>query len=217
MPNKIKKSIVAIGAHPDDIEIGCGGTIKKFSDFGYDIIFLIATLGEKCDLKTRSLSTIKERRKTESIKSANIFGVIKVFYLNMHDTNIEHNGETVNAIEKYIKKFKPEYVFTHTIEDKHQDHKNLAFSTISACRRSKTNILHYESPSTAQSFLPTVFSDISNTIAYKIKAVKFFASQHDKYYVDPDAIKGLAVYRGYISGSKYAEAFEVSKFYIMGI
>jgi LmbE family N-acetylglucosaminyl deacetylase len=217
LSNNNSKSIIAIGAHPDDIEIGCGGTIKKFSDYGYDIIFLIATLGEKCDLKTRNSSMIKKKRRKESIESANIFGVIKVYYLDMLDTNIEHNGITVNAIEKYIKKFKPEYVFTHTIEDKHQDHKNLAFSTISACRRSKTNILHYESPSTAQSFLPTVFSDISDTLDYKIKAVKFFASQHDKYYVDPEAIKGLAVYRGYISGSKYAEAFEVSKFYIMGI
>lgn len=214
MSNKIIKSAIAIGAHPDDIEIGCGGTLKKLSDNGYDIIFLIATLGERCNFKIDTLKTIKNKRKIESLGSARMLGAVKVFHLDLKDTMIEHTGRTVNSIEKYINKFKPEYVFTHTIEDKHQDHKNLAFSTISACRRTKTNILHYETPSTAQSFIPTVFSDISRTIEYKIKAINFFSSQHNKYYVDPDAIKGLAHYRGYISGSKYAEAFEVSKYYI---
>lgn len=209
-----KSSIIAIGAHPDDIEIGCGGTMKKLSMDGADIIFLIATSGEKCIPDKKKFNAIKKKRREESLRSAKFIGVKKVFNLNLPDTDIEHNGDTVHAIEKYIYRFKPDFIFTHTIEDKHQDHKNLALSTISACRRSRVNILHYESPSTAQSFIPTVFSDISETIKFKTDAINFFSTQRDKYYVDPEAIKGLAKYRGYISGSTYAEAFEVSKYYI---
>lgn len=207
-------SVIAIGAHPDDIEIGCGGTIKKLSLMEINIIFLIATLGEKCERTKGHLAEMKRKRKLESIRSANFIGVNKIYFLNLPDTEIKHNGNTVSEIERYIKKYSPLHIFIHTIEDKHQDHKNLALSTISACRRIKTNILHYESPSTAQSFTPTIFSDISETIEYKINAIKYFSSQYDKYYVDPEAIKGLAKYRGYISGFKSAEAFEVSKYYI---
>lgn len=210
----MKKKIICIGAHPDDIEIGCGATIKKLALQNEDIYFLIGTAGGQVIVNNNKWESLEERRKQESLNAARFLGVKDVFYLNLADTCIEHNGITVKAIENYITSIKPDLIFTHTIEDHHQDHKNLAFSTLSACRRLKTNILHYESPSTAQTFTPTVYSDISNTIEDKIKAINMFFTQDEKVYVNPDAIKGLAQYRGYISGSMYAEAFTVSKYYI---
>lgn len=203
--------VIAIGAHPDDIEIGAAGTIKKFSNSGAEVFFLIATYGENSH-PAPALQI--EQRKKESIASAEYLGVKQIFFLNLHDTKIEHNGMTVSAIEKYINLLDPNFVLTHTKEDGHQDHKNLAFSTISACRRKKINILHYETPSTAQTFLPTLYSDISDTIKYKLETLKMFVSQNHKNYLDPEVIKGLSQYRGYTSGSEYAEGFEVSKFYL---
>lgn len=210
----MKIKVIAIGAHPDDIEIGCGGTVCQFAQNGAEVYFLIATLGEECQIEGEQLSLLIERRKRESISAAGFLGAKEVYFLNLPDTQIQHDGKTVKSIEKHVKMIKPDFIFTHTKEDEHQDHKNIAFSTISACRRQKINVLHYESPSTSRSFLPTVFSDISNTIEEKIKAIKLFESQIAKTYVDPNAIKGLSQYRGYISGSKYAEGFEVSKYYL---
>lgn len=206
--------IIAIGAHPDDIEIGCGGTIKSFASQNAQIYFIVATLGEKCIVNETGNRFLNEKRKEECINASEFLGVKEIFFLGLPDTNIEHNGTTVNSIEKFVNLINPDYIFTHTKEDHHQDHRNLALATVSACRRKRINILHYESPSTAQSFLPVVFSDISNTIIHKIDAISFFSTQNEKIYLDKEAIKGLAKYRGYISGSEYAEGFELSKFYL---
>lgn len=208
------KKIIAIGAHPDDIEIGCGGTIKSFALENAEIYFIVATLGEKCIVKSIGNLDLNEKRKEESINSSKFLGVKEVFFLGLPDTDIEHNGKSVAAIEHYIDLIQPSYIFTHTKEDHHQDHRNLALASISACRRKRINILHYESPSTAQSFLPVVFTDITETIVHKLDAISFFSSQNEKIYVDKEAIKGLAKYRGYISGSEYAEGFEISKYYL---
>ena len=211
----MKKKIIFIGAHPDDIEIGCGATVKKFALQNDDIYFLIGTTGGQAIINNNNdWKSLEEKRVKESLNAAKFLGVKDVFYLNLTDTCIEHNGLTVKSIEKYINSIQPDIVFTHTIEDYHQDHKNLAFSTLSACRRLKTNILHYESPSTAQTFTPTVYSDVSETIEDKIKAITMFITQNGKSYVNADAINGLAKYRGYTSGSMYAEAFTLSKYYI---
>jgi LmbE family N-acetylglucosaminyl deacetylase len=209
-----KNVILAIGAHPDDIEIGCGGTIRSYAIQGADIYFIVATLGEKCIVKNIEEKILFKKRKQESINASKHLGVKEIFYLGLPDTNIEHNGASVDAIEKYVNLLKPNFIFTHTKEDNHQDHRNLALATISACRRQKINILHYEAPTTAQSFLPVVFNDISSTINYKIETLGLFSTQNEKIYLDKEAIKGLAKYRGYISGYEYAEGFEISKFYI---
>ncbi len=206
--------IIAIGAHPDDIEIGCGGTIKSFALQKAEVFFILATLGEKCVVKDIGHQLLYEKRREESINASKVLGVKEIFFLGMKDTNIIHNGDSVAALEKYVNLINPDFVFTHTKEDHHQDHRNLALATISACRRKKINILHYESPSTAQSFLPIVFSDITQTIVHKIDAIGIFSSQNEKIYVDKEAIRGLAKYRGYISGSEYAEGFELSKYHL---
>jgi LmbE family N-acetylglucosaminyl deacetylase len=209
-----KKVILAIGAHPDDIEIGCGGTIRSFALQNADIYFIVATLGEKCVVRNIEEKILLKKRKEENIKASKYLGVKEIFFLGLPDTNIEHNGASVSAIEKYVKLLNPNFIFTHTKEDHHQDHRNLALATISSCRRQQINILHYESPSTAQSFLPLVFNDISATINQKLEALSFFTSQNEKIYLDKEAIKGLAKYRGYISGYEYAEGFEISKYFI---
>ncbi len=209
-----KEIILAIGAHPDDIEIGCGGTIKRFALENAEIYYLIATLGEKCLVEGIEEKLLYQKREKESIAASTFLGVKETFFLGLPDTKITHDGTSVDAIERYVNLLKPNFIFTHTKEDYHQDHYNLALATISACRRTRINILHYESPSTAQSFMPIVFNDISSTINEKIEVISLFTSQNEKKYLDKEAIKGLAKYRGFTSGSKYAEGFEISKFYL---
>ena len=167
-------NIICIGAHPDDIEIGCAGTIKRFINKGNKVYYLIATLGEKVSVDNAEMLKIKDSRTKESINAAKYIGASDIFMLNLNDTRIKHDGDTVKAIEKKINEINPDYIFTHTVDDNHQDHKNIALSTLSACRRRKCNVLHYESPSTAQHFVPTVYSDITYTVNYKIEFIKLF-------------------------------------------
>ena len=130
-------NIICIGAHPDDIEIGCAGTIKRFVNQGNKVYYLIATLGEKVSVDNAELLKIKDSRTKESINAAKYIGASDIFMLNLNDTRIKHDGETVKAIEKKINEINPDYIFTHTVDDNHQDHKNIALSTLSACRRRK--------------------------------------------------------------------------------
>jgi len=77
-----KKVILAIGAHPDDIEIGCGGTIKSFASENAKIYFIVATLGEKCIVKSKLLDIIDENK--DSLRFYNIG--------NNYESKIEHYG-----------------------------------------------------------------------------------------------------------------------------
>ena len=99
---KNKKIILAIGAHPDDIEIGCAGTLHTFADQDASIYYIIASLGEKCDVNNTNQNALLELRKTESLNAASHIGVKDITYMMLPDTFINHDGLTVGSIEKII-------------------------------------------------------------------------------------------------------------------
>lgn len=198
---KGKKLILAIGAHPDDIELGCGGTIKKHILSGDDVFFIVATSGEK--------GGNKEERINEARKSGLLIGIKDIFFLNLPDSFVSHDGQTVQLIDYYIKKMSPSLVYVHSLKDYHQDHSNIAKSTLSASRNMKNSILCYEAPSTTLEFTPIAFSNISETFETKMECINQFVSQEKKDYVERQAIVNLAKFRGKIINAEYAEAFEV--------
>ena len=195
------KSIIAIGAHPDDIEIGCGGTIRKHVLQGHDVFYIIATNGE--------LGGNNEERNDEAKKAAELMGLKNIYFLNLPDTFVSHDGKTVQMLDKIIKEISPSIVYVHSLKDYHQDHSNLAKATLSASRTMKHSILCYEAPSTTLEFIPIAFSDISKTFEFKVKCIRQFVSQEQKNYVEAQAMLNLAKFRGKIINVEYAEAFEV--------
>jgi LmbE family N-acetylglucosaminyl deacetylase len=114
-------------------------------------------------------------------------------------------------IEHIVNQVRPNRIYTHNIDDIHQDHRNVAKATISASRKS-SGILCYETPKSTV-FSPQYFVDISDVIDVKTEAIRCFVSQSNKEYMKINAIKGLASYRGYIVGVKYAEAFSVVRLF----
>jgi len=196
-----RKIILAIGAHPDDIEIGCGGTIKKHVLTGDDVYFIIATSGEK--------GGNKEERIAEAKKSATLMGIKDIYFLSIPDTYISHNGQTVQLIDNIIKKISPNIIYVHSLKDYHQDHSNIAKSTLSSSRNMKNSIMCYEAPSTTLEFTPNAFKNISVTFESKMECINQFVSQEKKDYVERQAIVNLAKFRGKIINVEYAEAFEV--------
>jgi len=192
--------VLAVGAHPDDIELGAGGTIAKHVKEGDEVHFLILTYGEQ--------SGSKSEREREAKESAKILGVKSLRFGGIPDTRVTDGIETILIIEKVINEVKPDRIYTQSSKDRHQDHRNTALATFSAGRYVQ-EILAYESPDSYPNFVPQYYVQITDTISTKIEALRQYHSQRNKRFFEVDAIKGLAQFRGYQIGVPYAEAFEV--------
>jgi len=203
------KSILVFGAHPDDLEIGMGGTIAKLSAMGYEVQPIIATLPNFVKSDT------KEGRKTESMLSAKVMGCEPPVFLDLSPDEMIFGRKFITLIDSLVTKYKPDSVFTQWYGDSHQDHQTMTKSVISACR-DQDNLFMYETTIpggiTENSFRPQLFVDISETVDTKKNALECFESQFvrcGKIWIP--AIIGRCSYRGYQINSKYAEAFEVVK------
>ena len=205
----IKRSIVAFGAHPDDIEIGMGATVPKLVGLGYDVNLVMATLPNFVVTDT------KEDRRREATMSAKVMGCKAPEFLDLAPDEIIVGRKFVTLIDKLIKKYEPEAVFTQWIGDSHQDHQALTRAVIAASR-DVDNLFMYETTIpggiTENAFRPQLFVDVTQTLDIKRNALDCFDSQ--KIRCGPvwiDALVGRCSYRGYQMNTKYAEAYEVVK------
>ena len=217
--------VLAVGAHPDDIELGCGATLALFKKRGHEIHLLVLTKGEA--------SGNPVAREKECLISAKTLGTDNLYFGKLRDTKITDGFETIVEVEGYIKKINPDIIFGHSPKDGHQDHRNAAMATLSAARNSK-KVLLYESPAALRDFCPQLFVDVSSTFDMKLKALEAFGSQVSKIYFKgngshsvgvhspavgsaripyvSNASEGLARFRGFQAGVELAEGFEVGKF-----
>ena len=198
--------VLAIGAHPDDIELGCGGLLLKAIKLGHEIFFFILTRGE-AGQKVSS----EEDRESEAKQSAETLGATLRFG-EFEDTKLVPTGDLVNSIERIVNEVCPDLVLTHSIKDDHHDHRAVGSATIEAARLSE-NIFTYENPLT-KDFVPQAYVDISDVINGKIQLLNLYPSQRDKDYLKSNAIFGLAQYRALqsrIPNVKFAEAFQITK------
>lgn len=113
-----KMNILAIGAHPDDIEYGCGGVLLKAKEKRNKIYFYVLTKGGKV-----GSSKIRER---EQEKSAQFLGVEELFWGNFTDTDLPSLNILIQEVEKVLGKTNPDEVYVNYFEDTHQDHRNLS-------------------------------------------------------------------------------------------
>lgn len=189
--------VLAVGAHPDDIEFGCFGTLARLAK--ESVHFVILSGGE--------LSGSKQKRLLECKKSAKLLGAqLEIF--DYPDGQIPVNVEIIDKLTSCIRKIAPQTVFALYPNDTHQDHRNTSRAAISSCRN-VNELLFYEVPSTEMDFHPNVFYDITNHFDLKEKGLLCHKSQIKKPYLNLGAIKGLAQYRAYQCGfnNRLFEAF----------
>jgi LmbE family N-acetylglucosaminyl deacetylase len=201
------ESVVAFGAHPDDLEIGMGGTIAKLAALGFDVHMVVATLPNFVKTDT------KEERRNESIMSAKVMGCKIPEFLDLSPEQITFGRRFVTLIDGIIIRHKPKFVFTQWIGDSHQDHQTLT-KAVMAAARDTSNLLMYETTIpgglTESAFRPQLYVDISSTHEIKTNALHCFDSQKIRCgHLWIDSIIGRSAYRGYQNNTKYAEAFEV--------
>jgi LmbE family N-acetylglucosaminyl deacetylase len=192
-----------VGAHPDDIELGCGGTICAAVKAGVKVVAVYLTRGEK--------SGNSEDRVSESRQALAILGVTEVYFGNFPDTEIPSSHEPVEFLEKICERFHPDAVLTHTINDSHQDHRQVGWLSLSAFRN-VLMLLAYESPRVTGQFAPTYFVDVSDCTNSKRDALKCHSSQKKKRYIAYESMINLASFRGSQVSVRAAEAFEVLRY-----
>ena len=195
-------NVLAIGAHPDDIEYGCGGMLTKYAERGHDVYLWIASDG--------ALGGDASVRRQEQSDSALVIGAREVFWGDYLDTEIPLTRELIVRLESVIRRIQPRMIFVHFPDDTHQDHRNLAQSTLSATRY-VPKFLFYEGPTT-QNFTPNCFTDIEKVLDKKLACLEAHRSQVAKTNIEDLTILELAVssanFRGIQARVKYAEAFQ---------
>jgi len=202
--------ILALGAHPDDIEFGCGGSLLRFARAGHDVYLYVATCGE--------LGGDSGIRKIEQESASAYYGVKKLFWGGYIDTQIPLTKELITNIEEVIRKVCPDYIFVHYEEDTHQDHRNLSKATMSATRY-VPNFLFYEGPTTVN-FSPNVYVDIDSIVDEKINLLRKHESQVSKVIPGMpelsivDFAVSTARFRGIQGRMKTAEAFRSLRLFI---
>lgn len=201
--------ILAVGPHPDDVEIGCAGTLTKYAEKGHEIFLLVITGGE--------MGGDSDVRREEQLKSAEILGIKEVFWGGFKDTELLDKGnEIIHVAERYIEKVDPDFIFINNFHDTHQDHRTVNRSVLSATRYVR-NVLFYEVPTTSD-FNPQVFVNIGDTLEKKILALEAHHSQIMRTNIEDLSISEIARssanFRGIQGRVKYAEGFSPLRLFI---
>jgi bacillithiol biosynthesis deacetylase BshB1 len=228
----IKLDILAIGAHPDDVELGCSATLAKEISRGKKVGILDLTRGE---LGTRGSAAIRD---AEAAKAAEILGIQHRENLGFRDGFFINDEEHQMAVIRMIRKYQPEIVLCNAVQDRHIDHSKGSSLVSDACflsglRKIETtldglsqsawrpkHVYHYIQ---WENLKPDFVVDVTGFVDQKIEAVKAYASQ----FYDPDSKEPVSPissqnflesieYRardlGRLIGTDYAEGYTVERF-----
>jgi N-acetylglucosamine malate deacetylase 1 len=195
------KRICFIGAHPDDIELGCGA--------------LIAQLNNRAEIRCLTLSDNQKNPALgnlvgEHYKSMTALGVpVKNVELDQFETRRfqEYRQEILERIIRLNHEFKPDLVFTHTRADLHQDHKTVTEESLRAFRG--TTVLGFDVIRSSYGFFPNFLVEVSeDDVKAKIKALSEYSTYTSKYYFNEEITRATLVRNGALAERHYAEGFE---------
>lgn len=200
---KTKKIILAIGSHPDDVEFGCGGTLAKHRAEGAELAILTLSLG--------GAGGNTAIRKKESQQAAERLGA-KVHFGQFLDTKLLNTSKTIGFINEIVQEVTPSHIYTHSLNDTHQDHRNVYQATLPACRH-LSNIFCYLAPSSTVDFKPNIFVIIDEFMELKLDVLSLYSSQAEiRPYLKPDLVRATARYWGRFMNYHLVEPMEVIKF-----
>ena len=202
------ENILVIGAHFDDAELGCGGTMAKYAAEGKKVYKLTLT-DNKTNFVQRNISVGFEDSLSDSNKACKVLGVEEITDFNFIDCNeLEYDTKVMQQIEKIIFEKNIDTVFIHYPHDMNRDHIAASHLSETAARHCK-NILYYQSNGYIlnNAFYPTVFIDISDFYDKKKESLQQYRGDHNRY----DRLFDISLARteiwGYANEIPYAEGF----------
>jgi LmbE family N-acetylglucosaminyl deacetylase len=204
------KKILIISPHTDDGELGCGGSIARFVEEGYNVEYVALSSCEKSVPANCPSDILKHEVK----KATTVLGITDLYLYNYEVREFpKYRQPILDTLIKVRNELKPDTVFTPSSYDTHQDHKTTREETLRAFK--KCTILGYEQPWNNITFNTLAFVSLKKQhVDKKIAALDCYETQKDRPYLNPDFIRGLALTRGTQIEEKYAEAFEVIKWVI---
>jgi LmbE family N-acetylglucosaminyl deacetylase len=211
----MKKNVLAIGAHFDDIELGVGGTLSRHVAEGDNVYMLVLTDSAYYNYDGTPVRT-KEVAEAEGDAAAKVLGVKKLIKLGLQTKTLQYGFELIESINEVVDEHSIDVIYTHWDKDVHQDHSAIGKATFNAGRHVK-NILMYRSNwyHTTSEFRGNYYVDISEYMNIKVQSVLAHKNEVEKFgpkwiefFKNENANSGQKI------GCKYAESFEVVKILI---
>ncbi len=217
--------VLIVSAHPDDETMGAGGTLLKHQASGDEIHWVIIT--HIFEHQGFSKARIQEREE-EIQKVSKMLAVKKTYNLAFPTTTLSYSvvPKIISLFSDIVKEVEPEIIYLPNRSDAHSDHR-MTFDAVMACTKSFRyacikRVLMYEclsetefAPALAESaFIPNWFVDITDHFLQKIEIMKVYQSELGEHPFPRSIrnIEALAVHRGAMAGTVYAEAFQLLKF-----
>jgi len=193
------RRVLAVGAHPDDVEIGAGGTLAAHHAAG-DVLTILTLSGGAVGGDTAA-------RRAESQAAADVVAA-RLVHLNFPDTHLDPAAGIITAIEQLIREIDPQVIYTHSIHDRHQDHR-ATHEAVQVAARPVPEVMCFQSPSATVEFQPHRFINIADHLETKLQMLAAFASQSHRDYMAEDVVVATARYWSRFGTATLAEPFEV--------
>ena len=199
------RTVLAIGAHPDDIELGIGGTVAVLTNAGIKVVMAIVSV--PADYATR----VSEAKDSSTILGCELRVLMEGGCHRIEDLK---NYELVGLLDRLVKDVQPAAVLTHGPTDFHRDHVQIYHATVSAQRLLQFDLFSYL-PTMCRPvpvpFQPRAYIDVSHTIDTKLRAIAAHKSQFYSRGIAFDFYRDIARVTGRMVGVDYAEGLDISK------
>jgi LmbE family N-acetylglucosaminyl deacetylase len=200
--NFFGKKVLFLGAHPDDIEIGCGALIHNIVQ---KTEILCVTLSD--NQKNPDLKNVKD----EHIRSMKVLGVSEErIVFGPFQTRVFPNArqEILEYFLKLRKDFQPDLIFTHSKQDVHQDHNTMTDEALRAFRG--ITVLGFDVVRSSHGFFPHFLVEVTEEdVTKKVEALAQYETYRDRYYFNAELTRSIMVRHGALAERPFAEGFDI--------
>ena len=200
--NFLGQRLLFLGAHPDDIELGCGA--------------LLAHVSGKLDIRCATLSDNQKNPDLvnlvdEHYRAMEILGISKdeIILKDFETRNFPRDRqEILEFLYELNGTFQPDMVFTHTTADIHQDHDVVTIEALRAFRG--VSVLGYDVLRSSYGFFPHFLVEVSEgDVEKKIEALSAYQTYKSRYYFDPEVVHATSIRHGALAEKPFAEGFDI--------
>jgi LmbE family N-acetylglucosaminyl deacetylase len=199
------QTVLAIGAHPDDLELAIGGTLARLARNGARVVMAVVSV--PADFETR---------RSEAARAAEILGCELRVLMDDGSQRIDDikSYQLVNMLDSLVRELAPAALFTHSACEFHRDHIAVHSACLSTQRLKSFDFFHFNPTMTRAvpvAFHPRAYVDVTETIELKMKAIEAHASQFGARGLDTELFRDIARLNGRMVGVKYAEGLDIGR------
>lgn len=192
-------TVLAVGAHPDDVEIGVGATLAQHAARGDRVVILTLSGG--------AVGGDVIQREVEARDAAAVIGA-RLELRDFQDTHLDPASGVTAAVEELVAEVQPMVIYTHSEHERHQDHRAVHRAVEIAARRTPV-LACFQSPSTTIDYRPTRFVPVDDQIETKLQMLAAYRSQQHRSYMAPELVRATARYWSRFGTATYSEPLEV--------